>query len=115
MKAINFKFGNVVDSMIEHNGRYILEDMFGGVAVYANCKSDLVTIYLSKGNTDELNEVCIQVITKDRLTSLAMVKEMFPMVNDKPKIKIIKADLSKYGIDFGVYNHDDVLSKMGVN
>ena len=104
MRAINFKFENEVITMVEHNGRYIVENCFGGVAVYADCRRKEITIITDKSNDKIYNEVVISVITKDRIGKLDKVKQMLPMqkIENRPKITIKEADLISYIINFGI-------------
>jgi hypothetical protein len=114
MRAINFEFNGHKDVIVEHNGRYILESSVGGVAIFAYCKRDLMVIDVDTEINEELKELCVPLIIKDRLDHLSEVKEVFSFVNDKPKIILREnVDLSDYIIDFGIISHEEVLSNIG--
>ena len=104
MRAISIRFENSVISMVEHNGRYIVEDDFGGVAVYAESTRKQITIVTNVGNSQKFTDAVVSAIIKDRYSMLEKLKQMITTtyIESKPKVVLKEVDLIEYIIDFGI-------------
>ena len=114
MRAINFKFENSVISMVEHNGRYIVENEFGGVAVYAESTRKQITIVTNVTNSKEFTDAVVLAIVKDRYSMLEKVKQFITTtyIESRPKVVLKTVDLIDYIIDFGIEKFE---CKIGAN